>query len=72
MFYSDKDLKSSLLIMLSRGVFYFILFTYLDVNECEVGNGGCSQICVDTFDGYCCMCRPGYELIPLTTFSCLG
>ena len=35
-------------------------------------NGGCEQICVDTYDGYCCLCRPGYELTPLTDVGCEG
>ena len=41
-------------------------------NECEVNNGGCHDICVDTYDGYCCMCRPGYHLTPLENYDCAG
>ena len=41
-------------------------------NECEVNNGGCHDICVDTYDGYCCMCRAGYHLVPLENFNCEG
>ena len=41
-------------------------------NECETNNGGCEDICVDTYDGYCCMCSPGYHLIPLEQFNCEG
>ena len=40
-------------------------------NECEMNNGGCHDICVDTYDGYCCMCRPGYHLTPLENYDCL-
>ena len=39
-------------------------------NECEFNNGGCDHICVDTYDGYCCMCRPGFEILPLEDFNC--
>ena len=34
----------------------------LNKNECEVNNGGCDQLCVDTADGFFCDCKPGYRL----------
>ena len=40
--------------------------------ESEVNNGGCHDICVDTYDGYCCMCREGYHLTPLENYDCAG
>ena len=40
-------------------------------NECLTNNAGCQQICVDTFDSYYCMCRPGYRIQP-TNFNCPG
>ncbi|CRK98878.1 CLUMA_CG012179, isoform B [Clunio marinus] len=32
-------------------------------DECQVNNGGCSQLCVDTQAGFYCECRSGYKLI---------
>ena len=40
------------------------------INECATNNGGCGDICVDTYDGYCCMCSPGYHLLPLESYNC--
>ena len=49
-------------------VFYLLnLFT---VNECEIDNGGCEQICTDTFLSYNCSCKDGYSLN--TDGSCSG
>ncbi|KAI0220319.1 hypothetical protein LSAT2_028165, partial [Lamellibrachia satsuma] len=31
-------------------------------NECRSNNGGCSQLCIDTYGSYYCSCRPGYRL----------
>lgn len=41
-------------------------------NECLDNNGGCGQICIDTYDGYCCQCDPGFKLLPLTNYNCEG
>lgn len=32
----------------------------LDCNECECGNGGCDQICINEYNGYKCECHHGY------------
>ena len=32
------------------------------VDECQVENGGCEQICEDTTLGFNCQCRSGYTL----------
>ena len=32
------------------------------VNECEIENGGCGQICLDRTLLYECRCMEGYEL----------
>ena len=42
------------------------MFTVLvRVDECAVNNGGCDHSCVDTYDGYCCVCDQGYQLMAL-------
>ena len=33
-----------------------------DVNECDVDNGGCSQICTNTNRSFTCECNDGYLL----------
>ncbi|XP_064613092.1 uncharacterized protein LOC135476878 [Liolophura sinensis] len=33
-----------------------------DVNECQTGNGGCSQTCSNTVGSFTCSCKPGYQL----------
>ncbi|XP_066283009.1 fibrillin-1-like [Branchiostoma lanceolatum] len=35
-----------------------------DVNECLENNGGCDEICRNTFGSYNCFCKPGTNLNP--------
>ena len=37
---------------------------FLDVNECAVRNGGCSEICNNKLGSFECACRTGRELKP--------
>ena len=37
-------------------------FAALDINECLLNNGGCSQLCHNFIGGYYCSCRMGYTL----------
>ena len=34
----------------------------VDINECQIDNGGCSQRCNNTVGSYNCSCQSGYEL----------
>ena len=34
----------------------------LDLNECAMSNGNCSQLCNNTFGSFDCDCSTGYEL----------
>ncbi|KAG7262911.1 hypothetical protein CRUP_025745, partial [Coryphaenoides rupestris] len=36
--------------------------TCLDVNECDKGNGGCAEVCVNTKGSWRCECAPGRVL----------
>ena len=36
---------------------------YLDINECNVLNGGCSHYCNNTDGSYYCSCPVGFELV---------
>ena len=42
--------------------FTLVLCTTYAVNECEVDNGGCEDMCTDTPSFYLCSCSVGYEL----------
>ena len=35
---------------------------YLDMNACNRGTAGCSQICNNTLGSYICSCNSGYTL----------
>ena len=35
----------------------------LDINECDVLNGGCSHYCNNTDGSYYCSCPVGYDLV---------
>ena len=39
------------------------LYFYLDIDECNVLNGGCSHYCNNTDGSYYCSCPVGYELV---------
>uniref|UniRef100_A0A672SAJ9 Oncoprotein induced transcript 3 n=1 Tax=Sinocyclocheilus grahami TaxID=75366 RepID=A0A672SAJ9_SINGR len=43
--------------------------TCLDVNECEKGNGGCAEICINTKGSRRCECGPG-KVLDLDGKSC--
>ena len=34
----------------------------IDVNECTIDNGNCSQVCTNAIGSYTCSCRVGYAL----------
>ena len=69
----DADLKSCN----GKYVFIFAIVTVLtfysisDINECTLGNGGCSQNCINTIGSYHCSCNSGY-LLDADLKSCNG
>ena len=40
----------------------FDIFTFLDINECNEGNGGCEHTCINTIGNHYCTCNTGYTL----------
>ena len=42
-----------------------------DVDECAISNGGCEQICDNTYGSFECDCQPGYTL-NADGFNCSG
>ena len=43
--------------------FVHILACLVAVNECLTNNGGCDQLCCDTYDTFYCSCREGFRLV---------
>lgn len=55
---------------------YLLLFLTLmccvkDVNECEKGNGGCAEVCINTKGSRRCECGPG-KVLDVDGKSCKG
>ena len=44
----------------------------LDINECEVNNGGCEHNCSNIIYSYNCSCYPGYTLNSTDEKTCWG
>ena len=56
----NKTCSGKLFYMFDGKIYIDILF--IDVNECALNNGGCSQECTNTVGGSICSCKPGYSL----------
>ena len=41
---------------------YTYTISFLDVNECDDGNGGCENSCNNTDGSFICSCNIGYQL----------
>ena len=46
------------------------MYDYIDINECSMNNGGCSQLCINANGNYSCSCYSGYEL--KNSYNCFG
>ena len=54
--------------------YYFQFFSCCcpDVNECEVMNGMCQQLCEDNDGSYDCLCEDGYVQSEVNPLLCKG
>lgn len=39
------------------------MFTFPDLDECRIWNGGCEQLCVNVAGSFYCDCREGYAVM---------
>ena len=39
-----------------------LISDYIDIDECNTANGGCSHTCVNTPGSFICYCNDGYSL----------
>lgn len=44
---------------------------FTDIDECNVRNGNCQAICINTAGSFTCGCKPGFILLP-DQKSCQG
>ena len=44
---------------------------YLDINECDLGTSGCTQVCNNTIGSYICSCNAGY-ILGVDNHTCNG
>jgi len=44
----------------------------MNIGTCEVQNGGCEDVCVDTVHGPRCSCSPGLLLNETDMRTCIG
>ena len=57
---SERYLDNNMIVYLNM-LLHFIAFPTIDINECEVSNGGCEQICTNTIGSRVCSCRSGFR-----------
>ena len=48
-----------------------MFFFNVDINECNINNGNCSQNCTNTIGSYSCSCNVGFSL-HLDNTTCVG
>lgn len=50
-------------------ILWYLYFYLIDINECNINEGGCSYICNNNFGIYFCFCSLGYELYVYFDFN---
>lgn len=51
--------------------FFYYVYLFSDINECDFENGNCSDICNNTDGSYFCSCLAGFQLDD-SGLNCLG
>ena len=68
-------MAEAVLVRLNIGILdldqHIMIAFFVDINECAVNNGNCSQMCINTIGSYRCSCVTGYLLNP-DGRTCLG
>ena len=45
---------------------------HADINECQMDNGGCEQMCTNIEGSFICSCNTGYVVVEANELSCAG
>ena len=53
----------------SEFIFYFVSLS--DINECELDQDNCAQVCINTEPGFMCDCDAGFALLFSDNFTCV-
>ena len=69
--YEYNHLSANCYAVLSSLQYLSLCILHTDINECDINNGNCDQICTNTPGSRVCSCRAGFRLASDGT-TCLG
>lgn len=52
------------MVLISTFVSEVVVFCMTDIDECELDNGNCTEVCNNTLGSFVCECRAGFTLQP--------